>query len=258
MHKRLLIFIGAGVLASCQKKAEQPLNTWSWFGTQTKAVYNYVLINATQVASGGDSNEMHVDISAAFIDSSNHQVAAVSTLRVNNKEITPGSDYLYNYNYSGGSEGDEPAFGSDVKVNIRGTDEQDTVSTQVYLPKPLRPAATGFPTVIHKPDGYTLNWNPDLANTWGNVMIQLYYFAALSQKADSTLPARIETVNITVPDNGGYSLTEHDLSAFPANAYLGITIARGTQNEATLPLSKKRIYYFTSAALSTMPIRLVR
>ncbi len=43
---------------------------------------------------------------------------------------------------------------------------------------------------------------------------------------------------------------------FP-NAYIGITIARGTQNEAMLPLSHKRVYYFSSASVSTPPVKLI-
>ncbi len=258
MHKRLFIIIGAGFLASCQKNDDHPVNSWSWFGTHTSAVYNYVLINATQVLSTVDSNEMHVGVSAAFVDSNNHQVATVSTLRINNREISAGSDYLYNYIYGSADPGSEPGFGTDVKVNIQGTEADDTVSSQVYLPKRLKTISAGFPTEIARQGGYALTWLPDHENAWGNVMIQLYYFNDLSRRQDASLPASIETVNLTVPDTGSYMLTATDLSNFPKNAFVGITIARGTQNEATLPLSRKRVYYFTSAALSTPPIRIVQ
>ena len=89
-------------------------------------------------------------------------------------------------------------------------------------------------------------------------MIQVYYFSTLSLKGDSTLPQAITTVSLTVPDNGNYYLSQTDLQSFPVNAYIGITIARGTQNEAILPLSHKRVYYFSSASVSTPPVRLAQ
>lgn len=85
-------------------------------------------------------------------------------------------------------------------------------------------------------------------------MIQLFYYKDLSKKADSTLPDKINTVSITAPDNGQYFLTANDLEPFPAKAVMGITIARGSQNQAILPLSHKRIFYFSSASVSTTPL----
>ena len=110
---------------------------------------------------------------------------------------------------------------------------------------------SNYPDTVHLNQGLLLNWSPDQENTWGNVLIQLFYYSDLSRKADPALPANINTVNITVPDNGNYFLSPNDLGPFPVHALMGITIARGTQNEAILPLSRKRIYYFSSASVST-------
>ena len=54
---------------------------------------------------------------------------------------------------------------------------------------------------------FQLQWLPDADNTWGNVLIQLFYYSALSRKSDSTMPDKISTVNMTVPDNGRYYLS---------------------------------------------------
>jgi hypothetical protein len=89
-------------------------------------------------------------------------------------------------------------------------------------------------------------------------MIQLFYYQDLSRKADSTLPEKINTVSITVPDNGSYFLSPADLQPFPAKAVIGISIARGSQNEAILPLSRKRVFYFSSASASTTPLPVVQ
>lgn len=254
MNKPLLVLLGAGCLVSCHKDGNSPDNSWTWFGTQNPAVYNYVLINANQVINKADSNEMHIGVSAAFIDSDNNQITVVSALKVNNLEIQPGVDYLYNYNYSAGTPKAAPLFGTNVIVNIRGTEVDDTISKSVYLPKQLVQLISAYPDSIHRKKGIQLNWSPDEENTWGNVMIQLFYYKDLSRKADSTLPESIPTVNITAPDNGHYFLSAGDLESFPLKSVVGITIARGSQNEAILPLSRKRIFYFSSASMSTTPL----
>jgi hypothetical protein len=256
MHKPLLLLFGAGCLISCHKDASNPVNKWTWFGTQNSAVYNYVLINASQVLSKSDSEELHVGVSAAFIDSNNNRITYMRALSVNDQIIQPGQDSLYNYNYSS----DEiikssQLFGTRILVAIHGMDEADTVSSSVYLPKQLSPSLVNYPDTISISNGLSLKWLPDSDNTWGNVLIQLFYYSALSRKADSSMPDKISTVNITVPDNGRYYLSHSELNAFPKNAYIGITIARGTQNEAILPLSRKRVFYFSSTSVSTPPVR---
>jgi hypothetical protein len=257
MHKPLLLLISAGCLISCHKDASNPLNQWTWFGTQNSAVYNYVLINANQVLSRSDSEELHVGVSAAFIDSNNHQITAVRVLSVNDLVIQPGQDSTYNYSYGPDEtiKGDQ-LFGTKVLVTINGMDEADTVSSSIYLPKQLSPTLEDYPDTVSLTRGLQLQWSPDKDNTWGNVVVQLFYYNTMSRKADSTMPEKIPTVNITVPDNGKYFLSQSDLNAFPRNAYIGITIARGTQNEAILPLSRKRVYYFSSASVSTPPVRI--
>jgi hypothetical protein len=259
MHKPLLVLISAGSLISCHKEATTPVNNINWYGTHNEAVYNYVLINASQVLSKSDTEEVHVDVNAAFIDSNNHQINIVRALYVNNLVIYPGQDSIYNYNYaSGGISKGLPLFGSQVLVTIRGMDEADTVSSSIYLPKQLSGQITNYSDTLSRTRGIQLNWATDDANTWGNVMIQLYYFNSLSQKGDSTLPDKITTVNLTVPDNGNYALSKSDLNSFPRNAYIGISISRGTQTEALLPLSHKRVYYFSSASVSTPPVRVTQ
>ena len=257
MHKPLLLLFGAGCLFSCHKDASNPVNQWTWFGTRNSAVYNYVLINASQVLSKSDSEELHVGVSAAFIDSNDNQITFVRTLSVNDQIIQPGQDSMYNYNYASDQiSKSSQLFGTQILVAIHGMDEADTVSSSVYLPKQLSPSLENYPDTVSASLGLPLQWLPDADNAWGNVLVQLFYYSALSRKSDSTMPDKISTVNITVPDNGRYYLSSADLSSFPKNAYIGITIARGTQTQAILPLSRKRVYYFSSASVSTPPVRI--
>ena len=261
MNKPLLLLISAGCMVSCHKEASNPVNNWTWYGTQNSTVYNYVLINANQVLSNSDSEELHIGVSAALIDSNNHQVTVVRTLSVNDLIIQPGQDSTYNYNYnltSGEVDKGSQLFGTQVLVTIRGMNDTDTVTSSIYVPKQLSGTISDYPNNLSLNKGLQLQWTPDNANTWGNVIIQLFYYSSLSLKGDSTLPDKISTVNLTVPDNGNYYLTKTDLSSFPCNAFIGITIARGTQNEAILPLSRKRVYYFSSASVSTPPVKLIQ
>lgn len=256
MQKPLLLLLSAGCLISCNKDKSNPLNSFTWFGTQNNAVYNYVLINANQVLNKTNAEELHVGVSAAFIDSNNHQITSVRTLSVNNLLIEPSRDSTYNYDYASSEmTKDFQVFGSQVLISIRGVEEADTVSSSIYVPKQLTCLITAYTDIISLSQGMQLHWAPDEENTWGNVVIQVFYYKDLSRKGDSTLPDKISTLSLTVPDNGNYNLTNTDLQTFPRNAYIGITIARGTQKEAILPISRKRVYYFSSASVSTPPVR---
>ena len=259
MHKPLLLLLSAGCIISCNKDASKPVNNWTWFGTSSNsAVYNYVLINASQIVSKSDSSELHIGVSAAFIDSNNHQVTVVRALSINNFLILPEQNSTYYYDYGSNTTGKNiPVFGTSVMVTIHGETEGDSVSSSIYVPKELSNIISDFPDTVSLNRGLQLNWTPDNENTWGKVEIQLYYYSTLSKKADSTLPDKINTVSISVPDNGSYFLNKTDMKDFPPNAFIGITIARGTQNEAMLPLSHKRVYYFSNASLSTTPVMLI-
>jgi hypothetical protein len=259
MQKRLLLLVSAGCLISCHKEASSPVNSWNWYGNTNQSVYNYVLINANQVVGGTNVNEYHIDVTAAFIDSNNNQITVVNALSVNDQLIQPGQDSTYSYDYGSHdiTQG-SMLFGTSVQVTIHGISDYDTVSSSVYMPKQLTGVITNYPAELSLNKGLQLNWATDNENAWGNVIIQVFYYNMLSRKSDSTLPEKIATANLTVPDNGNYFLSQSDLKAFPVNAYIGITIARGTQNEAILPVSRKRVFYFSSASVSSAPVKLMQ
>ena len=148
MQKPLLLLLSAGCLISCHKEASIPSADFSWFGTENSAVYNYVLINANQVLNNSDSEELHVGVTAAFIDNNNHQLTSVRALIVNNLLIQPGQDSTYSYDY-GPSMMNKGSllFGTRVLINIRGIDEADTVSNSIYVPKQLSAFVTSLPQI---------------------------------------------------------------------------------------------------------------
>ncbi len=196
MNKPLLLLISAGCLVSCHKEASNPANNWTWFGTQNSTVYNYVLINANQVLTNSDSEELHIGVSAAFIDSNNHQVTVGPDIIGQQPDHSTWSGFTYSYNYnftSGEIDKGSQIFGTEVFVTIHGIDEADTVTSSIYVPKQLSGTIESYPNALSVSKGLQLQWTPDTENTWGNVLIQLYYFSSLSRKSDSTLPINIST-----------------------------------------------------------------
>ena len=248
--------MGFGCFTSCHKTQIDPNKNWTWFGTTNPVVYNYVLINANQVVNKVDSNEFHIGVAAAFLDSSNNKLIGVDNLLVNNKPISRNVDSTYSFDYAQEASLNEglALYGTNVPITIHGVSDEDTVTTTVYLPKKIVQSLTDFPDSVGVSKSLTLKWVTDPNNRWGNVIIQVYYYEGLSHKSDSTLPAHINTLNFTVPDDGSYTIAATDLQVFPAKAYIGISIARGTQNESVLPISKKRIFYFSSSSASTPPV----
>jgi hypothetical protein len=89
------------------------------------------------------------------------------------------------------------------------------------------------------------------------VAIQVYYYPNYSQANDPSFPASIKPLQYNVTDSGSFAIPLQDLQRFPTNSVIGISIARGTQNIAVLPLSKKRIYLFSSSSASTVPMKVV-
>ncbi len=256
MRRSFVLLAGVGCFLSCHKTEIDPNKGWDWFGTDNPSVYNYVLINANQVANKTDSTDFHINVAAAFIDSSNNKITGINNLSVNNKPITRNVDSTYSFDYARQASLSEGValFGTNVIITLNGESSADTVTRAVYLPKKLVNSLSDFPDALNTSKDLTLKWAIDNRNPWGKVIIQIYYYEGLSYANDSTLPAHINTINYTVPDNGSYNISSSDLQRFPPKSYVGITIARGTQNVVVLPLSKKRVFYFSSSSVSTPPL----
>jgi len=251
-----MLIMGFGCFASCHKTEISPDKTWTWFGTDNPVVYNYVLINANQVVNKIDTNEFHIGVAAAFLDSNNNKLTGVNNLLVNNKPISRNVDSTYSFDYAQQASLSEglALYGTNVPITIRGVSDQDTVTRTVYLPKKIVHDLSDFPDSINISNNLILKWDSDQDNPWGHVIIQIYYYEGLSHASDSTLPPHINTLNYTVTDDGIHTIPASDLRIFPIKSYIGISIARGTQNESVLPVSKKRVFYFSNSSASTPPV----
>ncbi len=259
MKKPLILLIGVGSALSCNKEESTPNKGLDWFGVHDNAVYNYVLISGNQVTNKSDTNDYQISIAAAFIDSNTNKITGVGDLSVNDRNIIPGADSTYNFGYNNTPFFQEglSLFGTNIKIRIHGKNEADTVSKTVYLPKKIVKLVSDFPEVLDLSKSLTLHWVPDEQNSWGKVIVQVYYYPNLSQHSDSSLPKDVKPLNYTTIDNGSFTVSPPDLMRFPLNSFVGISIARGTQNVALLPISQKRVYFFSSSSASTVPMQVV-
>jgi hypothetical protein len=175
---------------------------------------------------------------------------------VSNKAISRNVDSTYSFDFvQQASLSDGLAlYGTNVPITIRGVSDLDTVTKTVYMPKRIVQTFADFPDAINVSQNLTLKWVTDPNNRWGNVIIQVYYYEKLSHESDSTLPAHINTLEFTVPDDGSHTIVADDLKVFPPKSYIGLSIARGTQSVSVLPISKKRIFYFSNCSASTPPV----
>ena len=259
MNKPLIFLLGVGSALSCQKEELSSNNGWDWFGTHDNAVYNYVLLSANQVTNKADTNDYQISVQAAFIDSSTNRLSGVSDLTVNARSILRANDSTYNFGYNNSPYFEEglSLFGTYVNVRIKGNSSDDTISTTVYLPKKIVRLVNDFPDQIDLSKSLVLHWASDEMNPWKKVIIQVYYYPNYSQGNDPTLPNSIKPLQYNVADSGSFTVPVQDLQRFPINSVIGISIARGTQNTAVLPISRKRIYLFSSSSASTIPLKVV-
>ena len=259
MKKPLIFLFGVGTVLSCHKEEVSPSNGWDWFGTHDNSVYNYVLISANQVTNKADTNDYQISVEGAFIDSTTNRLSGVSDLTVNDRNIIQGSDSTYNFGYNNSPYFQEglSLFGTNVDIRIKGNSPQDTVSRSVYLPKKIVRLINDFPDQIDLSNPLLLRWVADELNPWRKVVIQVYYYPNYSQGNDPSLPKSIKPLQYNASDNGSFTVPLADLQRFPVNSVIGISIARGSQSSAVLPLSMKRVYLFSSSSASTTPLKVV-
>src|SRR5882672_10762125 len=133
MKRPFILVLGFGCFASCHKTGTGPNNSWVWFGTSNPVVYNYVLINANQVVNKVDSNEFHIGVDAAFLDSNNNKLVGVDNLLVNNKPISRNVDSTYSFDYLLQASLNEglALYGTNVPITIRGVSDEDTITRTV-------------------------------------------------------------------------------------------------------------------------------
>jgi hypothetical protein len=126
------------------------------------------------------------------------------------------------------------------------------------VPKKVLRYTSDFPLgQLNIASNLTLNWTPDPACTWGNIAIKIFYKGVESRfLSDSTLSSYDTTLSYIVPDNGSYTISSTDLQKLKRNSLVTLTIGRGSQIQAVLPVSLKRVFYYATSAVSTYTLTL--
>jgi len=228
----------------------------------TANIYNYVWIANDKIITPNDSG-FRISALAAFTDSITHQIVSVNNLSINARTLTPNTDNSYSFIYSDSATGalqeGKNLYGTNVKIKITGTTTSDTVTQTLYMPKRVFSSITDYPTgQIDISTNLTLKWIADPACSWGNVAIKIWYNAGRSRFiSDSTLPANDTVLSYIVPDNGSYTINLGDLQKLRVNSLVTFSLGRGSTSITVLPISKKRIFYYTSSSVSSIPQKLI-
>ena len=220
--------------------------------SDTPNLYNYVLIDYKRIQTPEDSG-FNVNAYAAFTDSTTGALNTVHSLTINS--TTPvDSNNAYTLNYS--TTAGKALAGASASVRLAGSSATDTLNSSIYVASDLGRSLSGLPTngkaKFNKP--FTLTWTPDSHSSSLSVIVQLYYYAGLSQSADSALPATMNTLSYMVQDNGSFTFPSADVDTIPQNAYMGISIGRVYQTQGLLPVSNRRVFLVGLSEVTSSPL----
>lgn len=147
-------------------------------------------------------------------------------LIIGNVTINPDNNNYYHYTYPL-SDG-KALFGTSVEAEI---DDPSATARRtrviMFVPKELYPSTLSLPqSTVDRTADYSLAWEPDANNQFGQVQIQISYNKGLSQYYNSSMSSSIEDLVYRVADNGNYVIPQADLARFPKDSYVSISIAR--------------------------------
>jgi hypothetical protein len=232
-------------------------------GTDSVNIYNCVWLVGDQIVSAAADSAQHIAVTAAFTDSGINRVVGVRGFSINGMSLGYNArDSTFYFDYSDSvaylQEGLD-LYGTDVQMKITGSGPGDTVTQAVYMPKMVNSGGGSFPVgQINIANNLPLSWTPDAGNASGNVYIKIWYNAKMSRILnDSTLPATDTVLTYTVPDNGAYTIDSSDLMKLRPNSYVTMSLGRGSQATAVLPVSGRKVFYYATSSESSGPITLI-
>jgi hypothetical protein len=225
-------------------------------------IYNCIWLVGNQIVDAAADSGQQIGVNAAFTDSITKQLVSINALSINARSLVANPDNTFHFGYSDSSAYLQEGlnlYGTNVKMKITGSSSADTVTQTIYMPKNVSSGSTNFPFgQINMANNLTLNWIPDAGNAWGSMVIKIWYNGSMSRFLnDSTLPLQDTTLMYTVPDNGSYTISSSDLQRLKVNSYVLVSLGRGSQAQAVLPVSKKRVFYYATASESSPPITLI-
>lgn len=236
--------------------------------TDTSTAYNSITLIADQCVSPTDST-FNQSLVGGFRDSATGGLISMGSLDLSApagrftlvKTFVQHTDHTYDYGFDTlGKSGGIYNFGvsmlgATLKFKATGTSLADTVSQSIYMPQALVVHTADFPiSHINRLNNLVLKWKKDASNSSGEVLIRIWYVAEMSRilAGDSTLPTTDVTLSYTVADSlGTYTVSSTDLQGFQVNSRVSITIGRGSEAIAHLPVSGKKVYFFAATSAST-------
>lgn len=169
---------------------------------------------------------------------------------------TMSADSLNEYQFQFPLAEGKALHGDSISVSLSEPNARTarTLGTKkIVVPKEFYPASMSLPSLsIDRANSYTLNWQPDPNNQYGLVQIQLSYNPGLSQYYNSSQPSSIDDLVYRVADNGSYSIPSSDLSRFPKDGYVSISITRAWKLS-----SSGNIVYVAIVEAKTPPLLVV-
>jgi hypothetical protein len=248
----------AVMMVTCTKTELAPEGDHPLSEANLLGIYNYVLIDGEQIVNAPDST-FEITAGAAFTDSATGKVFPVDGVQVNSRVLHTGPEPGYNFSYSdtpGAYNEGLGLFGTQIKVTVTGISPADTLTQSIYMPARMFKSLSDMPLGgFDNNANLILNWTADPLNSSGKVIITIYYNASLSRfQSDSSLPATDTTLTLNVPDNGSYTVSAASLHAFAQKSLITFRMVRGEESSAVLPVSHKRVFFFTASAESLPPV----
>jgi hypothetical protein len=161
----------------------------------------------------------------------------VGHLNIGNTIIDPDSDNLYHYTFQ--LADGKALFGTsqDVSFSSYSTRTLRIASQVLIVPKEFYPSSISLPSsTIDRTTDYHLTWAADPNNEFGKVQIQVKYDKGISQYSASGMPNSINDLVYNVSDNGTFTIPHTDLSRYPQNSYVTISIARAWLDSSAAPI----------------------
>lgn len=231
--------------------------------TPDDSLRNYVVIKLDQTLNAYDSaNSYDITSYAQFKDNIGNNVN-VGNINVGGEQMLVGTGNFYELPFTGSlfTTG-KSFFGNQVQINVAGGGDYPATNKVVYVPKGFITTGLLYPyDRLIRNQNLTLNWVVDQNALFRKVLIQVFYYPALSKRENPGFPNSITSLKVLATDNGQYTILSSSFSAFPIGSYVGLIISRAVESSqiVTSPLSGNQIqiFYYTIVQAKTIPLKVM-
>lgn len=195
---------------------------------------NCLILNASQIVNPLDTiNSYKIGLTARFGENGTNLNAG--QISVNGTNISINSSGIYDFEFADSNfTSGKSLIGNSINISNSGTNEVEARNITVYVPTTMYSYSGGlyFPSgSISRTTSIPLKWRPDPGNVFGEVVLQVYYYASLSKTRDANMPRQIVGLRYQIPDNGLFTIPASDLARFPVGSIVGVSIGRATYTQ---------------------------